>query len=168
MRKGPMNVAMEAGKPLQGLLIGDLARHLARLAAVEQDKRTGNPSLSKGLTLLANCLRRHKSRPVTDLSGLRLEQCVPQVRKARKPRLELPDQLDTLNWDQVVAILEDEGYQKKQLIELGEKRLGIPPSRLLRLKRADAITSIRAALDNERTLAAIGRHARLAGERRAD
>lgn len=168
MRKGPRDVAKEAGKPLQGLLIGDLARHLARLAALEQDKRTGNPSLSKGLTLLVNCLRRHKSQPVTDLAGLRLEQCVPQVRKARKPRIELPDQLDMLNWGQVEAILDDERYQKKQLIELGEKRLGIPPSRLLRLKRADAVASIRAALDNERTLEAIGHHARLTGERRAD
>ena len=83
--------------------------------------------------------------------------------RCANPGLELPDQLDTLNWDQVVAILDDERYQKKQLIELGEKRLGIPPSRLLRLKRADAISSIRAALDNERTLAAIGRHARLTG-----
>ena len=168
MRRGATDVAKEAGKPLRGLLIGDLARHLAQLAALERDERTGNPSLSKGLSLLVNCLRRHQSRPVSDLAELRLEQRGPHIREARKPRLELPDQLDTLNWDQVVAILDNEGYHKKQLIELGEKRLGIPPSRLSRLKRADAIASIRAALDNERTLAAIGRHARLTGERRAD
>lgn len=162
-----MDEAKNAGKPMESLLIGDLAKHLARLAAVERDERTGNLSLSKGLTLLADCLRRQKARPVCDLAELRLEQCGPRVRGARKPLIELPDQLDALKWDQVIAILDNEQYQKKQLIELGKTRLGIPPSRLSRLKRANAIASIRAALDNERALAAIGHHARLTGERRA-
>ena len=157
----------DAGKPMPGLLIGDLAKHLARLAAVEKDERTGNLSLSEGLTLLADCLRRQKSRPVTDLVELRLEQCGPRMREARRPLLELPSELDTLEWDAVTAILDNEQYQKKQLIELGERRLGIPPSRLSRLKRADAIASIRAVLDNERALATIGHHARITGERRA-
>ena len=162
-----MNQAKNSGESQGGLLIGDLAKHLARLAAVEQDERTGNPSLSEGLTLLVDCLRRQKGRPVRELADLRLEVCGPRVRGVRKPVVELPDQLDTLNWDQVIAILDNERYQKKQLIELGKTRLGIPSSRLSRLKRADAIASIRAALDNERTLAAIGHHARLTGERRA-
>lgn len=151
----------------EGLLIGDLVKHLARLAAVEQNERTGNPSLSNGLTLLVNCLKRHRSRPVSDLAELRLERYDgSRNRQARKPALELPDRLDSLDCDQVIAILENERYQKKQLIELGERRLGIPRSSLSRLKRTDAIASIRAALDNERSLDAIGRHARLAGQRR--
>ena len=162
-----MDEANEAGKAMSGLLIGDLAKHLARLATVEKDERTGNPSLSKSLMLLADCLRRQKSRPVADLVELRLEPFSPRVREARKPQLELPGELDTLESDAVIAILDNEQYQKKQLIELGERRLGIPPSRLSRLKRADVIASIRAVLDNERVLATIGHHARLAGERRA-
>lgn len=162
-----MDQIKNSDKSTGGLLIGDLAKHLARLATVERDERTGNPSLSEGLTLLVDCLRRQKGRPVRDLAELRLEQCGPRIRGARKPLVELPDQLDTLKWDQVIAILDNEQYQKKQLIELGKTRLGIPPSRLSRLRREDAIASIRAALDNERTLAAIGHHARLTGERRA-
>ena len=162
-----MDQGMDSGESIRGLLIGDLAKHLSRLAQVEQDERTGNPSLSEGLMLLVNCLRRQRSRPVRDLADLRLEHSGQRTPGSRKPPVELPDQLDTLQWDQVTAILDNEQYQKKQLIELGEARLGIPPSRLSRLKRADAIASIRAALDNERTLAAIGHHARLTGERRA-
>lgn len=162
-----MDGANDGENSAQALLIGDLAKHLARLATVEQDERTGNLSLSKGLALLADCLRRQKSRPVTDLVELRLEHCAPRVRAARKPTIELPGELDTLEWDAVVAILDNERYQKKQLIELGERRLGIPPSRLSKLKRADAVASIRAALDNERALATIGYSARLTGERRA-
>lgn len=162
-----MDQAIDSDRSAEGLLIGDLAKHIERLASVAQNERTGNPSVSIGLSLLANCLRPQKARPVCDLAELRLEQCTPRVQAVRKPVVELPDQLDTLEWDQVIAILENEQYQKKQLIELGKARLGIPPSRLSRLKRADAIASIRAALDNERTLAAIGDHARLTGEQRA-
>lgn len=150
-----------------GLLIGDLAKHLAQWATVEQDERTGNPSLSEGLTLLVDCLKGHRSRPVTDLAELRLRRPTSQRPRTRKPMLPLPDQLDSLEWDQVTAILNNEEYRKSQLIDVAERRLGIPRSRLSRLKRADAVASIREALDHERSLAAIGRHARRAGERRS-
>ena len=149
------------------LLIGDLAKHLAQWAAVEQDERTGNPSLSKGLTLLVDCLKRHKSRPVSDLAELRLRRPAAQRRQTRKPSLPLPDQLDSLEWDQVITILNNEEYLKSQLIDVAERRLGMPRSRLSRLNRADAVASIREALDHERSLAAIERHARRAGERRS-
>ena len=150
----------------QGLVIGDLMKHLAKWAAVERDERTGNPSLSEGLTLLAGCLRRHKSSPVSDLAEFRLQRCGERTRVPRKPKIELPTGLNSLESDQVCAILDNERYQKAQLVELGERRLGIPRSKLSRLNRADAITSLRAALDHERSLTAIERHARIAGERR--
>ena len=163
-----MDVAENAAQHDRELLIGDLANRLARWAAVERDERMGNPSFSVGLTLLVGCLKRHKARPVTDLADLRLEYGDGSPgREPRKPPLELPDQLDSLEWDQVIAILDNEGYQKKQLVELGERRLGIPRSKLSRLRRDDAIASIRAALDNERSLSVIGQQARLAGQRRS-
>ena len=162
-----MNGTKTTKQPQNGLLIGDLVKHLAQWAAVERDERTGNPSLSEGLTLLVDCLKRHRSRPVSELAELQLRRPDAQRRGTRKPMLPLPDRLDSLEWDQVTAILNNEEYRKSQLIDVAERRLGIPRSRLSRLKRADAIESIREALDHERSLAAIGRHARLAGERRS-
>lgn len=160
-------MSKDAEKLEQALLIGDLASHIERWAAVVRNEKTGNSSFSKGLKLLAGCLKPHKSRPVSDLAKLQLEQCSSRRRESRKPPLELPGQLDSLNWDEIIEILDNELYQKKQLIELGQRRLGIPPSRLSRLKRTDAIASIRAAMDNERSLSAIEHHASLAGERRS-
>lgn len=161
-----MDATKDAKNPGQGLFIGDLTKHLAHWASLQRDERTGNPALSEGLTLLAVCLKRHSSRPVSALAELQLEQRSPRVRRTQKPAIELPADLDSLEWDQVSAILDNELYLKKQLTELGERRLGIPLGSLLRMKRADAIASIRAALDHERSLAAIERQARLAGERR--
>ncbi len=150
-----------------GLLIGDLVKHLSRLAAVEQNERTGNPSLSRGLTLLARCLNRHGSRPVTELAELRLGHFDrPRTRPTRTPAVELPDCLESLDNDQIIAILENDKYQKKQLVELGSRRLGIPRGKLSRLKRSDAVASIRAALDNELALDAIARLAHLEGQSR--
>ena len=161
-----MEATKDSAKHMQDLLIGDIVKYLTRLAAVQQDERTGNASVSEGLRLLVECLQPHKSRPVGDLASLHLGQKTLRVRETRKPPIELPDALESLDWDQVNAILENEQYQKKQIIELGESRFGIPRSRMSRLKRADAIASIRAALDHERSLSAIEHRARVAGERR--
>lgn len=164
--RSSVDPAVEQAVTANDLLIGDLVKHLSKWAMLEQDERTGNPSLSQGLTLLVECLKRHQARPVSDLAELELHRHVPRTREARKPLRKLPEHVDSLDWDQVIAILDNEDYQKKQLVELGERRLGIPRSRLSRLKREDAIASIRAAIDNERSLVAIGYHARLVGEQR--
>ena len=153
-------------KPMQGLLIGELAGYLSRLAAVQRDERTGNASVSKGLNLLIACLQPHKSRPIEDLATLQFGQKSPHIRKARKPPVELPDKLESLDWDQVNAILKNNQYLKSQIIELGIHRFGIPRSRLARLKRVDAIGAIHAALEHERSLSAIEHRARVAGEQR--
>lgn len=161
-----MDDTERANDPRQTLLIGDLIKHLTKWAAIERDERTGNPSFSEGLTLLVACLKRHKSRPVNDLAELRLERYREERRVPAKAKIELPSQLDSLDLNQVSAILDSEHYQKRQLVELGERRLGIPRSKLSRLKREDAIASIRAALDNELSLDAIEHQARVVGERR--
>ena len=160
-----MNDTPATEKTRQRLLIGDLVKHLGRWAAVELDERTGNPSLSEGLNLLADCLKPYKSLPVHDLAMCSLQLSVSQVQDVPKPRVNLPENLESLDWEEVNAILANEQFQKKQLVELGERRLGISSSKLSRLKRADAIESIRAALDHERSLEAIATQARLAGER---
>ena len=161
-----MDMIEESTKPEQNLLIGDLARYLARLATIQRDERTGNSSVGEGLKLLAAGLRRYKSRPVEDLATLSLERNTPRERESQKPPIDLPDKLESLDWDGVRAILEDDQYRKWQIVKLGAGRFGIPRGSLSRLKRADAIESIRAALDHERSLDAIGRLARRAGERR--
>lgn len=150
----------------QELLIGDLAKHLNKWAVIEQDERTGNPSLGEGLTLLAACLKRHRSSPVGELAQLQLGRSEHRVSPNRKFEIELPNELDSLGWEEIGAILDNEHFRKIQLVELGFQRLGIPRSKLSRLSRADAITSLRAALDHERSLVAVERHARIAGERR--
>ena len=161
-----MYATKDAKEPGQDLLIGDLTKYLTRWASVQRDERMGNPALSEGLTLLAACLKRHASRPVCALAELQLQERGSRVRRMRKPAIELSADLDSLEWDQVSAILDSDPYLKKQLTELGERRLGIPRGSLSRMKRAEAIASIRAALDHERSLVAIERQARLAGERR--
>ena len=162
-----MNGTKDTKQASEGLLIGDLVKHLAQWAVLERDERTGNPPLSEGLTLLVDCLKRQRARPMSELAELQLRRPDPRRPGIRKPMPPLPDQLDSLEWEQVTAILNNDRYRKSQLIEVAERRLGIPRSRLSRLKRSDAIASIREALDHERSLAAIGRHARLAGERRS-
>lgn len=152
-------------KDNQSLLIGDLMKHLARWAALEMDERTGNPSLSEGLNLLAACLKPHKSLPIHNLAVYSLHVSDSRVQDVPKPRVNLPENLESLDWDQVNAILDNEDIQKKQLVELGKRRLGISGSKLSRLKRADAIESIRAVLDHERSLEAIATQARMTGER---
>ena len=161
-----MDATEDSAKPVQGLLIGDLARHLALSATVQRDDRTGNPALGDGLSLLAARLRPYKSRPVEDLATLSLERNPARERESQKPPIELPDKLDSLDWDRVKAILEDDLYRKWQIVELGARRFGIPRGSLSRLNRADVIESIRAALDHERSLDAIGHRARIIGERR--
>lgn len=154
-------------KARNGLLIGDVMRYIIRWADFQRDERTGNPELSDGLRLLADRLRPHKSRPVSELNGLQLRPRVQHPRKARKPLAELPRDLGALPCDVINEILNDEKYLKSQIVELGACRFGIPRSKLNRLPRLQAIASVRAALDHERSLAAIAEQAKRAGERRS-
>ena len=149
-------------------LIGDLAKFLVRWAKLQDDERTGNQRVSEGLRLLAACLRPHKSKPISELANLRVAGKDETQRRseARKPAFELPSNLASVTLESVTEILRNVHVQKKQLIELAGCRFGIPASTLSRLKRAEAIAAIEAAVEHETSLAAIERNARLAGQRR--
>lgn len=154
-------------KGRNGLLIGDVMRYIARWADLQRDERIGNLEISDGLRLLADRLKPHKSRPVSELNGLQLGPKIQHPRKAKKTLAELPEDLGALPCDAVNAILNDEKYLKSQIVELGACRFGIPRSKLNRLPRPQAIASVRAALDHERSLAVIAEQAKRAGERRS-
>ena len=50
-------------------------------------------------------------------------------------------------------------YTKTQIIEIGTRRFRIPQSRLARASKKDALMSVAAALDHERSLEVIAREA---------
>ncbi|MDE0509513.1 MAG: hypothetical protein OXI17_12895 [Gammaproteobacteria bacterium] len=116
---------------------------------------------------MTTSLEPHKSRPIEDLAAIRIDSTAPKVRADRKPRIELPASLNSLNWDQVEEILSNNMYLKWQFVELGAERFAISRSKLLRQNRNDVIALIRAALDHERSLDVIERQAHIAGERRS-
>ncbi len=85
----------------------------------------------------------------------------------RKPKEALPPDLDSLGLEVVEEILSDENYTKQQLAELGYRRFGISRSHLTRLRKNDALASIRAALANERALDVIEVEASRVGRARS-
>lgn len=85
---------------------------------------------------------------------------------SRKPKRTLPTGLERLSYEEVEGILDDDGYTKRQIAELGFRRFGIPEKSLLHSRKYDAVTSVRDAVANERILDAIARQARKAGAAR--
>ena len=157
------------GNVSNGLLIGDIARYLSGLADLQQDKLTGNPSVSDGLRCLAKALKPHRARTIEELSALmsNISSSSSSKRSLKKPQAPLAKVLVDLECDEVDRILRDGKYLKSQLIDLGTCRFGISRSKLSRLPKSEAIASIRAALDHERSLTAIGNQAQMAGQRRS-
>lgn len=164
-----LNPDKETGLDARGLLIGDIIERLAVEAKLLADPRTGNPEMGDGLRVLAEALKPYRGRPVAELRVLLSATAMTSRRgpRARKPAAELPENLAALAEEEVDRILDDDKYMKKQLVELGASRFGISRSKLNRLSRPEAVTSIRAAMNNEGALAAIAHQAQLAGERRA-
>jgi len=163
------NLDKETGWDAKGLLIGDIVERLSFEAKLLADPRTGNPKMGHGLRILAEALKPYLGRPVAELRGLLSAATTTnqQGPRARKPAAELPENLAALAEEEIDRILDDDKFMKKQLVELGVSRFGISRSKLNRLPRPEAVSSIRAAMNNEGTLAAIGHQAQLAGERRA-
>ena len=162
-------VSSDNGNTSNGLLIGDIARYLFRLADLQRDELTGNPIVSDGLRCLARALKPHQTRTIEDLSVLmsNISSSSSSKRSLKKPQAPLPENLVGLECEEVDRILRDGKYLKSQLIELGTCRFGISRSKLSRLPKSEAIASIRAALDHERSLTAIGNQAQMAGQRRS-
>ena len=156
------------GQISNGLLVGDMLRYLSRLADMQRDARTGNPSVGDGLRRLVKALQPHRARTVEDLPALLSSIGSSRSLKPRpkKTQVPLPENLAALECDEVERVLGDEKYLKSQIVELGASRFSISRSKLTKLPKPDAIASIRAALDHERSLAAISNQAHIAGQRR--
>lgn len=164
------HVSLMSSRPDGELLVEEIRQHLIGWANVLRSERTGNPTLSKELRFLAKILKPHGALTIKALSVLMANVShSPPTAKAggARPRKELPKDMKALGCDQVNLILDDEGYLKKQIVDLGATRFGIPRGKLNSLPRQSAIASIRAAMDHERSLAALGRQAQIAGSRRA-
>lgn len=153
------------------LLVRDVVRHMSGLAKLYADKKTGNPELSEGLRQVAEALRPYSAYSVHELvptlkeaKHLALEGHKASARKKRTP---LPPNLEGLNKKDIENILSDESYTKVQIAELGSRRFGIPKAMLERLRKEDALMSVRAALENEKSLDVISQVARRSGKTRA-
>ncbi|NKC13923.1 MAG: hypothetical protein GKR94_17575 [Gammaproteobacteria bacterium] len=154
---------------LEDLTVEDVSRYLNRLAALNDEPRTGNKKLSTALRSLAGAMRTHQSRSITEFVEL-LKEAKPKSERPRSgkiPHAALPTDLEALPQKEVEKILQDERYPKAQLTELGSKRFGISRSKLTRQSKQEVIQSIRAALDHERSLGVISQEARRGGEKRS-
>ena len=153
------------------LLVKDLVRYLSGLAKLHEEGKTGNPELSRGLRQVAHVLRPFAGYRVAELTDVisrkRNTSATGSKANSRRPKAQLPSELELMSQDDIVKILDDEVYTKQQIAELGFRRFGISRSMLERLRKDDALASVRAALDHEKSLDVIAREARRAGRARA-
>ena len=155
-----------AGRLEERLLLDDLIRYLSRLAALNKEDRTGNPELSDGLGQMARSLRPHAALSIVEFADLvRGLSALPET-PPRKEKVALPPDLESLAQPDVEEILDDDRFTKSQIIEVGAERFGIPKSKLARSCKQDAVESVRAALDHERSLDFIAEEVRRSGENR--
>ena len=155
--------------PESQLLVRDVSRYLSDLAKLNEPGKTGNPVLSESLRHVVRALRPYSNCPVHELASTLKGARSESYRKpsVRKTKASLPPDLESLRLEGIEEILNDDGYTKAQLAELGFRRLGISPSSLQRLRKADALSSIRVAIEHEKSLDAISRQAQKSGEARA-
>ena len=151
------------------ILVDDIIQQLTGLAKLQSQEKTGNAAFGAGLLHLVDALRPYANSPVAELPAM-LRKFPPRRNSKpshRKPKEALPPDLDSLGLDVVEKILSDENYTKQQLAELGHRRFGISRSHLTRLRKNDALASIRAALANERALDVIEVEASRVGRSRS-
>ena len=148
------------------LLIDDLIRYLSQLATLNKEDRTGNPKLSDGLRQLTGALRPHANRSIAEFADLVRDLSDRPRHSSGKKKTTLPPSLESLSQSAIEKILDDDRFTKSQITEIGERRFGIPRSKLLRSCKQDAVESVRAALDHERALDLISAEAQRGGENR--
>ena len=163
--------SQSAGSPGVGsrgerLLMDDLIRYLSRLAALNKEDKTGNPVLSDGLRQMVKAFQPHADLSVVEFADLVRSISERSKISPRKEKAALPPNLDSLSQEEIEKILGDEAFTKSQIIEVGTKRFGIPKSKLARSCKQEAVDSIRAALDHEKSLEFISEEARRSGENR--
>ncbi len=151
------------------VLVDDIVRYLSGLARLHSEEKTGNSELSRGLRCLVRALRPYSDSPISELSFALSQEIQPSNAKGshRKPRATLPPDLESLGQSEINRILEDDRYTKQQVAELGSRRFGISRSKLERLRKEDALQSVRAALEHELSLDVISEEARKGGMARA-
>ena len=151
------------GETSSELGVADMARYLSRLATLEQDDLTGNAELSRSLKSLSRALKPYSGLSMSELTKLIKKGKQPVTTKrtsATKANPNLPEDVESLSIDDVEGFLGDEKHTKGLLVELGFRRFGISRSKLERLPKAEALESVYAALEHEKSLEAISREAR--------
>ena len=169
MRNSQSRFRDDSTPDAQEVLVDDIVRYLSGLATLHSEEKTGNPKLSRGLRHLARALRPYSNSPISELSVALSQKVGPSnVRAApRRPQAKLPTDLESLGQSEIERILKDDRYTKQQVAELGSRRFGISRSKLERLRKADALQSIRVALEHELSLDVISEEARKGGMARA-
>ncbi len=159
----------ELGAREDQILVRDISRYLSSLARLNELDKTGNLDLSEGLRQLVQALRPYAVCPVHELDSTLKEARVTNNRRVpqRQLRAILPPNLESIRKEDVEDILKDNRYTKSQVAELGFQRFGISRSTLERLRKEDALRSVRAALEHEKSLDVISRQARKSGKARA-
>ncbi len=152
------------------LLVKDILQYLAGLAKLYEGEKTGNIEFARGLRHFATSLRPYSDVPISELASAlngRESAGHPQA-ASRRAESTLPPELESIGQEEIERILEDENYTKSQLVELGFRRFGLSRSKLGRLRKEDALESVRAALGHEKSLDAISREARKDGKARSN
>ena len=156
--------------PENQLLVADVVRYLSGLAKLHEEDKTGNPELSKGLRHVAHALRPYADCPVAELTDAikkKPSSAVKAKTASSKAKSVLPPELEYIGHADVERILDDESYNKQQIVELGVRRFGISRSKLERLRKEHAQDSVRAALEHEKSLDVISMEARRGGKARS-
>ena len=156
------------------LLVSDIAQFLSGLAKLQDEGKTGNPELGEGLRELVRVLRPYADCHLIELGAAIQDRSAAFENASARPRKsrtafspEFESQLDTIGLNEVEVILNDSAPTKGQIVELGFSRFGISRSSLERLNKRDAADTVRAALENEKSLDVISQEAARAGNARA-
>lgn len=151
------------------ILVDDIVRYLSGLARIHSEEKIGNPELSLGLRQLVSVLQPYAGSPLSELGVALQQETRKKSAKSASDRLKvvLPSDLESLGQADIERILEDDRYTKQQVAELGDRRFGMSKSSLIRLRKDEALQSIRAALEHERSLDVISEEARRGGKARA-
>ena len=149
------------------LYVADMVELFLDLAKVYDQDRIGNADVGSGLRVVARALRPYSDCLVEDLPGAmrrQLQSSHTTKTGSGQPKLSLPEELEQASQEGVEEILSNDRYTKGQIAELGDRRFGMSRAKLVRLRKSDAREAVRAALEHERSLDAIGMEARRGSE----
>ena len=151
------------------LIVADMVHYLLSLAKLYEEDKVGNAGFSEGLQSVAHALRPYSDYQVQELAdAIKKDVALDRPKSASaKAKSELPSGLESLGQEDLERILNDEGYTKQQIVEIGVRRFGISRWKLVRSRKKDARDSVRAALEHEKSLEAIAKEARRGGKARS-